>query len=53
MTALPADLLINAADEVRIRQNLALGALGKRPADRAIRVGRLLDVHGRNWHEGQ
>ncbi len=53
MTALPDDLLINAADEVRIRQNLALVALGKRPADRALRVGRLLDVHGRNWHEDQ
>ena len=52
-TPLPDDLLINAADEVRIRQHLALVALGKRPADRAIRVGRLLDVYGRNWHEDQ
>ena len=51
--SLPADLLINGADEVRIRQNLALVALGKRPADRAVRVGRLLDVHGRNWHDDQ
>ncbi len=50
---LPDDLLINAADEVRIRQHLALVALGKRPADRAVRVGRLLDVHGRRWHEDQ
>jgi adenine deaminase len=49
----PADLLINAADEVRIRQHLALVALGKRPAGRAIQVGRLLDVHGRNWHDDQ
>ena len=49
----PQDLLINAADEVRIRQHLALVALGKRPADRAVRVGRLLDVHGRTWHEDQ
>ncbi|WP_193337215.1 adenine deaminase [Devosia beringensis] len=50
---LPDDLLIHATDEVRIRQNLALVALGKRPADRAVRVGRLLDVYGRNWHEDQ
>lgn len=47
------DLLINAVDEVRIRQNLALVALGKRPADRAVRVARLLDVHGRTWHDDQ
>ena len=50
---MPDDLLINAVDEVRIRQNLALVALGKRPADRAVRVGRLLDVHGRTWHDDQ
>jgi adenine deaminase len=49
----PPDLLINAADEIRIRQNLALVALGKRPADRAIRVARLFDVHGRQWHDDQ
>ncbi|WEK06207.1 MAG: adenine deaminase C-terminal domain-containing protein [Candidatus Devosia phytovorans] len=53
MTELPSDLLINARDEVRIRQHLALVALGKRPATRAIRVGRLLDVNGRRWHEDQ
>ncbi len=53
MTSLPNDALINAADEVVIRQHLALVALGKRPADRILRVGRLLDVHGRNWHEDQ
>ena len=53
MTDLPADLLINAQDEIRIRQHLALVALGKRPATRAIRVGRLLDVNGRHWHEDQ
>ncbi len=50
---LPDDLLIHAADEIAIRQNLALVALGKRAADRAVRVGRLLDVYGRNWHEDQ
>ena len=43
------DLIITAADEVRIRQDLVLTALGKRPADLAIRVGRLLDVHTRRW----
>ncbi len=46
---LPDDFLIDAADEVRIRQDLVLTALGKRPADRALRVGRLLDVHTRSW----
>jgi len=53
LTDLPDDLLINAADEVRIRQHLALVALGKRGATRAIRVGRLLDVNGRRWHDDQ
>ncbi|MDB5613186.1 MAG: Adenine deaminase [Devosia sp.] len=53
MSDLPDDLLINAADEVRIRQHLALVALGKRGATRAIRVGRLLDVNGRRWHDDQ
>jgi hypothetical protein len=43
------DTLINAADEVRIRQDLVLTALGRRPADRALRVGRLLDVHSRSF----
>lgn len=46
---LPEDLVIDAADEVAIRQHLTLVALGKRPADRAIRVGRLLDVATRQW----
>ncbi|MBB3950166.1 adenine deaminase [Aureimonas jatrophae] len=50
---LPDDLLIHASDEVRIRQDLALVALGKRPADRVLRVGRLLDVHTRRWHADQ
>jgi adenine deaminase len=50
---LPDDLIINARDEVAIRKHLALVALGKRPADRAVRIGRLLDVYGRNWHEDQ
>ncbi|PZR12118.1 MAG: adenosine deaminase [Azospirillum brasilense] len=45
------DLLIDAANEVSIRQELTLVALGKRPADRVLRVGRLLDVHTRSWME--
>jgi adenine deaminase len=46
---LPADLHITATDEVAIRQDLLLVALGKRPADRILRVGRLLDVATRTW----
>ncbi|MGV3577037.1 MAG: adenine deaminase [Devosia sp.] len=52
-TALPNDLIVNAKDEVAIRKHLALVALGKKRADRAVRVGRLLDTYGRNWHEDQ
>ncbi|WP_199087216.1 adenine deaminase C-terminal domain-containing protein [Bosea sp. ASV33] len=51
--ALPDDLLIGAADEVAIRQDLVLTALGKRPADMLLRVGRLFDVHTRSWREDQ
>jgi len=51
--ALPDDLLIGAADEVAIRQDLVLTALGKRPADVLLRVGRLFDVHTRSWREDQ
>ena len=50
---LPDDLIVNAADEVAIRRHLALVALGKRPADCSLTVGRLLDVNGRRWHEDQ
>ena len=46
---LPDDLLIEAEHEIAIRQDLTLTALGKRPADRVLRVGRLLDVHSRSW----
>jgi adenine deaminase len=53
MNDAPDDLLINAAGEIRIRQHLALVALGKRRATRAIRVGSLLDVNGRRWHDDQ
>ena len=47
--ALPDDLILSAEDDVTIRQHLALVALGKRPADLAIEVGRLLAVHSRQW----
>lgn len=49
----PDDLLIDAAAEVATRQDLVLTALGKRPADRAVRVSRLLDVHTCSWREDQ
>src|SRR5258708_16437115 len=48
-----ADLLIESANEIKVRQDLVITALGKRPAETALRVGRLLDVHTRNWHEDQ
>ena len=50
---LPDDLLLDAASEVRTRQDLLLVALGRRPADRLLRVGRLLDVHTRTWLKDQ
>jgi adenine deaminase len=57
MTAIPPDLspdlLIDAANEIKIRQELVAVALGKKPADRAIRVGRLFDVHTRRWYDDQ
>jgi adenine deaminase len=58
MTTRPADPLaddleITAEAEVRIRQDLTLVALGRSPADRSLRVGRLLDVHTRTWREDQ
>jgi adenine deaminase len=51
--SLPDDLILNATDEVAIRQHLTLVALGKRPADLAIEVGRLLSVHSRHWLANQ
>ncbi len=50
---LPDDLILNAADEVKIRQHLTLVALGKRPADLAIEVGRLFASYSRQWHDRQ
>jgi adenine deaminase len=48
-SALPDDLLIDAASEVAVRRDLALVALGKRPADTILRIGRLLEVNSRRW----
>ncbi len=49
----PDDLILTAADEVAIRQQLLLVSLGKKPADLAIEVGRLLAVHANEWLERQ
>ncbi|WP_224702295.1 adenine deaminase [Devosia aquimaris] len=49
----PDDLILNAADEVTIRQHLLLVALGKRPADKVIEVGRLLAVYANQWLDNQ
>jgi len=46
------DLLTSEADEVAIRQDLVQTALGRRPADRLLRTGRLLEVHSRTWTPG-
>jgi adenine deaminase len=43
------DLRIEAGDEVKVRQELVLVALGRARADRVVRVGRLLDVATRRW----
>jgi len=51
--SLPDDLILNATDEVAIRQHLLLVSLGKQPADRAIEVGRLLAVHANHWLDNQ
>lgn len=53
MTILVEDIALNAKTEIAIRQDLTLVALGKRPADVALRVGRLLDVATRTWREDQ
>jgi adenine deaminase len=47
------DFEINGASEIAIRQELTLVALGKKPADRLLRVGRLLDVATRTWKDDQ
>jgi adenine deaminase len=46
-------LIIDAQAEVAIRQHLVLVALGRRPADLAIEVGRLLSVYSRSWMPDQ
>src|SRR5882757_7712106 len=47
------DLLITAAGEVKVRKHLTQVALGRKPADLAIRVGRLFDVFTRTWADDQ
>lgn len=51
--ALPHDIDLDPAKEIAIRQELTLVALGKREADTALRVGRLLDVGTRTWRIDQ
>lgn len=46
-----SDPMLDATDEVRVRKHLVQVALGRQPADLALRVGRLLDVHTRTWHD--
>lgn len=53
MTIPVEDIALDAKTEIAIRQDLTLVALGKRPADAALRVGRLLDVSTRTWREDQ
>lgn len=48
---IPDDLLPTAREEGAIRRHLTLVALGRAPADRVLRVGRLLDVHTGLWLE--
>ncbi|MDE1157450.1 MAG: adenine deaminase C-terminal domain-containing protein [Neorhizobium sp.] len=47
------DIGLDPDAEIAIRQDLTLVALGKRPADVALRVGRLLDVSTRTWRADQ
>ncbi len=52
-TRTPIDVELDAETEIAIRQDLTLTALGKQPADMALRVGRLLDVATRTWRQDQ
>ncbi|MBP0500925.1 hypothetical protein J8J32_22895, partial [Mycobacterium tuberculosis] len=49
VSPLDDDTRLDAAAEIRLRQALTLVARGKRPADVALRVGRLLAVATRTW----
>ncbi len=42
-----------AAEETRIRRHLVLVALGRAPAERLLRVDRMLDVHTGTWRADQ
>ncbi len=46
---LPDDLLIDPGDEIEIRRDLVQVALGRRPADCILRVGRLFDAATATW----
>ena len=47
------DLLLNAKEDVAIRQQLIKVALGQEGADLAIRVGRLFHAHTATWADDQ
>jgi adenine deaminase len=47
------DIGLDPDVEIAVRQELTLVALGKLPADTALRVGRLLDVSTRTWRSDQ
>lgn len=47
------DISLDPAVEIRLRQELTLVALGRKPADVALRVGRLFDTATRSWCEDQ
>ena len=53
MTTPLDDTCLDSATEIAIRQDLTLVALGKRAADTALRVGRVLDVATRTWMDDQ
>lgn len=52
-SSLPDDLTPSAADEGTIRRDLVQVALGRRPADRVVRVGRLFEAASRTWLDDQ
>lgn len=53
MTPLPPDTDLDPKAEAAIRQALLQVSLGKAPADRILRPGRLLDAGTGLWREGQ
>ena len=51
--ALPDDLILNAADEVAIRQHLLQVSLGNEPADLVVEVGRMFAAYAAEWLDDQ